>query len=230
MEQYEDLKQRQITEFQASQQMQQEQQQQQQVNPFLQKAMMDQATENQQQTKGDLQKVREKVEENMPETLKEKKATQATPFSPEMSKQLEVIVRDKGNASAYYQPIQKLARLLLQPDLDEEGKVSLFQDLMTSMTFYLNHHAETETASLSAKRRALCQRTIKGAMLFVPQAPAEYGVALKEGIQKLSGSEKEAIVNMDAKELRRGFLDYLDEGTENPDEDEPAQDKPGKEK
>lgn len=230
MEQYEDLKQRQITEFHASEQMQQQQQQQQQMNPFLQKAMMDHVMENQQQSKGNLQKDREKVAENMPEKLQEKKTTQATPFTPEMNKQLEVIIRDKENASAYYQPILKLARQLLQPDLEDGGKVALFQDLMTNMTFYLNHHAETETAALSEKRRALCQRTIKGAMLFVPQAPPEYAVALKEGLQKLSGSERDAIMKMDGKELRRGFLDYLDEGREeNPNDEDPTGKKPGKE-
>ncbi len=220
MEQYEELQKRQITEFHVEEQ---QPQQQQQMNPFLQKTMMDQVL--QQQSKSELQKGREKVAENMPKTLKEKKGKEATPFSPEITKQLEVIVRDKGNASAYYQPIQKLSRTLLAPDLTDEAKVSLFQELMVAMTFYLNHHAETETASLADKRRALCRRTIKGAMLFVPQAPAEYSIALKEGIQKLSGSEKEAIVNMDAKELRRGLLDYLDEGTEgNPaDEKDPKE-------
>ncbi len=214
MEQYEELQKRQVTEFHV------EEQQQQQMNPLLQKAMMEQAQQQQQQSKSDLQQVREKVAENMPETLKEKTNQAATPFSPEMTKQLEVIIRDKENASAYYQPILKLSRALLQPDLAEAGKVELFQELMVSMTFYLNHHAETETASLAERRRALCQRTIKGAMLFVPQAPPEYSVALKEGIQKLSGSEKEAIVNMDAKELRRGFLEYLEEMTEGNPEDE----------
>lgn len=219
MEQYEELQKRPVTEFHVEEQ--QQQQQQQQTNPALQKAMMEQIQQQQQQSKGDLQMHREKVAENMPETLKEKKATTpATPFSPEITKQLEVIIRDKENASAYYQPIQKLSRLLLAPDLTDAAKVDLFQELMTSMTFYLNHHAETETASLSEKRRALCQRTIKGAMLFVPQAPAEYSVALKEGLQKLSGSEKEAIVKMDTKELRRGFLEYLDEMTEETPQDE----------
>ncbi len=235
MDQYEDLQKRQVTEFKTAEQTQQ-QQQQQQMNPFLQKAMMDQTMENQQQSKGTLQKDREKVAENMPETLqeqkdKEKKKTQpATPFSLEITKQLQVIIRDKENASAYYQPILKLSRALLKPDLTEEAKVSLFQELMVSMTFYLNHHAETETASLADRRRALCRRTIKGAMLFVAQAPEEYTFALKDGIQKLSGSEKEAIVNMDAKELRKGFLEFLDEATEeNPDDDRaPSGGQPGK--
>ena len=228
MEQYEELQKRQVTEFHVEQQ--QQQQPQQQMDPLLQNAMMEQA--QQQQTKGNLQRDRERVAENMPETLKEKTSKEATPFSPEMTKQLEVIIRDKGNASAYYQPIQKLSRALLQPDLTDEAKVGLFQELMVSMTFYLNHHAETETAALSEKRRALCQRTIKGAMLFVPQAPAEYSIALKEGIQKLSGSEKEAIIKMDAKELRKGFLEYLDEGTEgNPqDKEDPKGAHPGKDK
>ena len=211
MEQYEDLKHRQVTEFHAGEQMQQQEQQQQQSNPYLQKMMMDQVMEQQQQSKGDLQKDRQAVAANMPEKLEEKKSQAATPFSPEMTKQLEVIIRDKGNASSYYQPILKLSRQLLQPDLTEEGKVELFQELMTSMTFYLNHHSETETGSLAERRRSLCQRTIKGAMLFVAQAPPEYGVALKEGTQKLMGSERDAIIKMDAKELRKGFMEYLDE-------------------
>lgn len=222
MEQFEDLQHRQVTEFKVEQQ-QEQQQQQQQMNSFLQQQMMEQQMKDQQQEKRSLRKDRDEVSKNMPEKLKEKKAsTAATPFSPEMNRQLEVIIRDKENASAYYQPILKLSRMLLATDLEEGGKVELFGKLMENMTFYLNHHAETESPDLAERRRALCQRTIKGSMLFVAQAPPEYALALKEGLQKLSGSEREAIVNMQSEELKKGFLDYLNEASgENPEDEDP---------
>lgn len=216
MDQYEPLQQKKVHEFQT-------QQQNQQMNPLFQNALAEQQLGNQQA--GNLKKDREKVARNMPETLQEKKekaGKAATPFTPEMDRQLEVIVRDKEKSSSYYQPILKLSRTLLQKDLTDEAKVDLFRQLMESMTFYLNHHAETESGSQSDRRRALCQRTIKGSMLFVAQAPPEYAIALKEGLQKLTGSERDAITNMESKELKKGFLDYLnDDGTEENPEDNP---------
>ena len=104
MEQYEELQKRQITEFHVEEQ---QPQQQQQMNPFLQKTMMDHVL--QQQSKSELQKGREKVAENMPKTLKEKKGKEATPFSPEITKQLENHVEEMFDSDSFKRWLRTLS-------------------------------------------------------------------------------------------------------------------------